>query len=194
MILNSIMIVTLQVKMDFNMLSKMLRIIVFSSLVFLQSTNAQTAELDSMEYLVGEIGLAELQQQPYRQWFDKHYSAHTVNLDILKEIRPLLAEVSITVFMGTWCHDSQREVPALLKILDALSFDTTRLDIIALTFNKDTPKRIEQDFDIRRTPTIVFSRHEKEIGRFVEHPQKTLDEDILAILKDDNYRHSYADQ
>ena len=193
MIRNSIMIVTLPVKMDFNMLSKMLRIIVFSSLVFLQSTNAQTAESGPSEHLVGKVNLAEFQQQPHKQWFDQHYGAHTLDLDILKEIKPLLAEVSITVFMGTWCHDSQREVPALLKILDALSFNKTKLDIIALSFNKDTPKKIEQYFDIKRTPTIIFSRHQKEIGRFVEYPQKTLDEDILAILKDGNYRHSYAD-
>ena len=87
MIRNSIMIVTLPVKMDFNMLSKMLRIIVFSSLVFLQSTNAQTAESGPSEHLVGKVNLADFQQQPHKQWFDKHYGAHTLDLDILKEIK-----------------------------------------------------------------------------------------------------------
>jgi len=95
--------------------------------------------------------------------------------------------------MGTWCHDSQREVPALLKILDAISFDKNRLRIIALSLTKDTPGKIETDFDIKRSPTIIFSRNQQEIGRFVEYPQKTIEQDIRAILKNHGYRHSYAD-
>jgi len=188
------MIVTSQVKMDFNMLSKVLRIILFSSLVFLHSVQAEIVALDSIEHLVGEVSIAEFQQQPYKQWFDKNHSAHTVDLEILEDLQSLLTDVSITVFMGTWCHDSQREVPALLKILDAISFDENRLRIIALSLAKDTPGKIETNFDIKRTPTIIFSRNQKEIGRFVEYPQKSLEQDIRAILKDHEYRHSYADQ
>ena len=194
MILNWIMIVTSQVKMDFNMLPKALRFILFSSLVFLHSAYAETPKLDSTKHLVGDVGIAEFQQQPYKQWFDKNHSAHVVDLEILDELQFLLTDVSITVFMGTWCHDSQREVPALLKILDAISFDKNKLRIVALSLNKDTPEQIEAAFAIKRTPTIIFSRNKKEIGRFVEYPQKTLEEDIRAILKDRSSQHSYADQ
>jgi hypothetical protein len=188
------MIVTSPVKMDFNMLSKVLRIILFSSLALLLACDPESAELDSIEHLVGEVSIAAFQQQPYKQWFDENHSAHTVDVEILEDLQSLLTDVSITVFMGTWCHDSQREVPALLKILDAISFDKNRLRIIALSLAKDTPGKIETNFDIKRTPTIIFSRNRKEIGRFVEYPQKSLEQDIRAILKNHEYRHSYADQ
>lgn len=193
MTLNWIMIITSQVKRDFKMLSKALRFIVFSSLVFLRSVHAEIPDLNSTGHLVGEVGIAEFQQQPYKQWFDKNYSAHAVDVEILEDLQSLLTDVSITVFMGTWCHDSQREVPALLKILDAISFDKNRLRIIALSLTKDTPGKIERDFDIKRSPTIIFSRNQQEIGRFVEYPQKTIEQDIRAILKNHGYRHSYAD-
>jgi thiol-disulfide isomerase/thioredoxin len=188
------MIVTSPVKMDFNMLSKVLRIILFSSLALLLACDTESVELDSIQHLVGEVSIAEFQQQPYKQWFDENHSAHTVDLEILEDLQSLLTDVSITVFMGTWCHDSQREVPALLKILDSISFDENRLRIIALSLAKDTPGKIETNFDIKRTPTIIFSRNQKEIGRFVEYPQKSLEQDIRAILKNHEYRHSYADQ
>jgi thiol-disulfide isomerase/thioredoxin len=188
------MIVTSPVKMDFNMLSKVLRIILFSSLALLLAGDPESAELDSIEHLVGEVSIAAFQQQPYKEWFDENHSAHTVDVEILEDLQSLLTDVSITVFMGTWCHDSQREVPALLKILDAISFDENRLRIIALSLAKDTPGKIETNFDIKRTPTIIFSRNQKEIGRFVEYPQKSLEQDIRAILKNHEYRHSYADQ
>ena len=194
MILNWIMIITSQAKRDFKMLPKALRFIVFSSLVFLHSVHAEIPNLNSTGHLVGEVGIAEFQQQPYKQCFDKNYSVHAIDLEILEDLQSLLTDVSITVFMGTWCHDSQREVPALLKILDAISFDKNRLRIIALSLNKDTPGKIETDFGIKRTPTIIFSRNQKEIGRFVEYSQKSLEQDIRAILKDHGYRHSYADQ
>jgi hypothetical protein len=95
--------------------------------------------------------------------------------------------------MGTWCHDSQREVPALFKVLDQIPFNQDQLNIIGLSMNKDTPMKLEQDFDIRRTPTFIFSRSGKEIGRYVERPRISLEQDLLKIVSGSGYRHTYAE-
>ena len=41
--------------------------------------------------------------------------------------------------------------------------------------------------------TIIFYKNEKEIGRYVELAQKTLEKDILAILNESGYKHSYEE-
>lgn len=101
--------------------------------------------------------------------------------------------MSITIFLGSWCHDSQREVPALLKILDTISFNPGNLSIVALSVNKDTPSKIEAKSGITRTPTFVFYRNGREIGRYVEQARKSLEQDILDIVTGVDYRHYYAD-
>ena len=34
--------------------------------------------------------------------------------------------------MGTWCEDSQREVPGMMKILAAAGYSTKQMEIIAV--------------------------------------------------------------
>ena len=41
-------------------------------------------------------------------------------------------DISIQIFLGTWCGDSKREVPRLLKVLDETGFPQKNLQIIAL--------------------------------------------------------------
>ena len=36
------------------------------------------------------------------------------------------------LFMGTWCEDSQREVPAMIKILDQAGYSTANMEIVAI--------------------------------------------------------------
>ena len=38
--------------------------------------------------------------------------------------------------MGTWCEDSEREVPAIFKLLDAVNFDQNKIDIYAMSEEK----------------------------------------------------------
>ena len=37
-------------------------------------------------------------------------------------------------------------------------------------------------YEMEKVPTFIFYRHEKEIGRIIEHPEERLEEDINKIL------------
>ena len=144
--------------------------------------------------MVGEITRADLQENTTtKKWLDKNYLRYSPNTQIVNQSQALLVDVSITVFLGTWCHDSQREVPALLKILDTISFNAENLSIIALSVSKDTPSKREDKAHISRTPTFIFYRNGREIGRYVEQAKKSLEQDILDIISGVDYRHYYAD-
>lgn len=149
--------------------------------------------IDNTMMLIGNINKEGLNGDDFIEWYQENYKAHELDTLTIKEINKKIKEVRIKVFMGTWCSDSQREVPAFYKILNQLDFDITKLEVIAVSQEKDTPDKLEEGFNIEYVPTIIIYKNEKEIGRFVEFAQETLEKDILAILNESGYKHSYEE-
>ena len=149
--------------------------------------------IDNTMMLIGNINKEGLNGDDFIEWYQENYKAHELDTLTIKEINKKIKEVRIKVFMGTWCSDSQREVPAFYKILNQTDFDITKLEVIAVSQEKDTPDKLEEGFNIEYVPTIIIYKNEKEIGRFVEFAQETLEKDILAILNESGYKHSYEE-
>ena len=100
------------------------------------------------------------------------------------EVRPLNLpeDTSVLLFFGTWCHDSEREVPRLLKLLETAGLSEDKLTLIALDYRKREPEGRATEFNVRYTPTAVFMREGVEVGRIVERPNMSLYEDIKAMF------------
>ena len=88
------------------------------------------------------------------------------------------------MFFGTWCGDSHREVPRLLKILDAVKYPEQRLTLVAVNRKKETPDGEDVPYNIKRVPTIIVqNKYGKEVGRIIESPNSgSLENDLLEIL------------
>ena len=149
--------------------------------------------IDDNMMLIGVINEEGLQNEEFIDWYKENYNDHILDTVTIKQIKPKLNKLTIKVFMGTWCSDSQREVAALYKVLKKAEFDMNQLEVIALSQEKDTPNHLEKGFNIEYVPTIIFYKNDKEIGRYVEFAQDTLEKDILAILNETGYKHSYQD-
>ena len=164
-----------------------------SQIILLFTAVFSSSVFSGADALIGQITRNDLENSAHKIWFNQNYESHVVDIKATTKAEAFLADVSITIFMGTWCHDSQREVPALFKVLDQIPFNQDQLKIIGLSMAKDTPKELEQGFDIRLTPTFNFSRSGKEIGRNVERPRISLEQDLLKIVSGSGYRHAYAE-
>ena len=149
--------------------------------------------IDENMMLIGVINEEGLQNEEFIDWYKENYNDHILDTVTIKQIKPKLNKLTIKVFMGTWCSDSQREVAALYKVLKKAEFDMNQLEVIALSQEKDTPNHLEKGFNIEYVPTIIFYKNKKEMGRYVEFAQDTLEKDILAILNETGYKHSYQD-
>ena len=93
-------------------------------------------------------------------------------------------DVHVLVFFGTWCHDSEREVPRLLKLLEAQGLSEEKLTLIALDYRKREPEGRAAQFKVRYTPTAIFMRDDVEVGRIIERPNISLYGDIEAMFSE----------
>lgn len=160
-------------------------------IMFFTSVNGQKKP-DRNGNLIGPMQKSDFLSENFKNWFSPNYESYIPNEKVLRKIKKNLKNVTIISFIGTWCHDSKRVIPRLYKILEAAEFDfSKKAKMIGITRGKKTPDNLQEGYDIKHTPTIIFYRDGKEIGRFVEHARQTLEKDILKILKGKKYRHSY---
>ena len=92
-------------------------------------------------------------------------------------------DLEVTILFGIWCHDSEREVPRMLKLLAASGLKKESISLIALDIRKSEPEGRAKALDVRFTPTFIFSRAGMELGRIVERPESSLRGDVATLIK-----------
>lgn len=75
----------------------------------------------------------------------------------------------LVVLFGFWCHDSEREVPRLIKTLAQARLASVQY--IAVDRNKKAPGDLHQRYDLKYTPTVILLDGTQEIGRIIEQPE-----------------------
>ena len=159
---------------------------------------AQSIEVkmpNGSEKLLGQWRTERLTEAPYGDWFNKNYREYNLDTNVLGQIPDDLAFDSVTIFMGTWCGDSKREVPRFIKLLDSIDFDNSKVKLVCVdrTFQnyKQSPGREESGQGIHRVPTLLFHKSGEELSRIVESPVVSLESDLMTISRGDNYEPNY---
>lgn len=136
--------------------------------------------------LLGRNSLSQLYKQPYARWFVTNYNNYTIDSLTISKITPLLQNKTIEIFLGTWCGDTKREVPKVIKILQAAQVDTSNIHLIFVdhgeTNRKQSPQHEEQFKFIHNVATFIVYENNKEIGRIVETPLESFEKDLATIL------------
>ncbi|WP_296385508.1 hypothetical protein [Winogradskyella sp.] len=175
-------------------------VIIIITLVFAFQINAQTLNQEitkdgDTSFLLGKINKSGLEGENYTAWFTKNLEDYKPNLTITNSIASELKTYSITLFMGTWCGDSKKEVPRLYKVLEACNFPMDQLTVVAVSrkpnMYKQSPQHEEAGLNIHRVPTVIFYKDSKEVNRIVEHPIETFEEDIQNIITVNDYKSNY---
>ena len=147
------------------------------------------------DMLLGKCTRTALLQSPFVDWFKSNYDSYVVDSFTCNFIKPLLAGKSMTIFMGTWCGDSKREVPRVLKMLDCCGFPMNDLTLVMVgnsdSLYKKSPQHEEAGKNIVRVPTIIVEQKSVEIGRIIESPITSLEKDLLVLLRKEEYQPNY---
>ncbi len=144
-------------------------------------------------YLVGEVAREDVLRH-FPAWSDtaRAYAPDTAQVAALAGVQQ---PIEIVCVMGTWCGDSQREVPRLWRVLEAAANPRLRLTMLAVGRKDDLaaqdmaeeigcPRDLRSRWDVTLVPTFIFLDGERELGRIVETPRVTLEADAAAILAD----------
>ena len=137
-------------------------------------------EVMADRYPIGDISHAELLER--HEVFKRNYDAYEVPAGI----DGLPADLEVKILFGTWCHDSEREVPRMLKLLAASGVREENISLIALDILKEEPQGRARALRVDYTPTFIFFSDGKEQTRIVERPIKSLEKDLSALFGPDN--------
>ena len=137
---------------------------------------------ETSNYHVGEIS----QQALFAGYpiFDTNYQAYEPSAESISSFKASLPKaLEVRVLFGTWCHDSEREVPRLLKLLNLAGIPDESVELFALDLKKKDPGGMADAMGIKYTPTFIFYIDGGEIGRIVERPEVSLMSDISRLSK-----------
>ncbi|PKF55052.1 thioredoxin [Alteromonadales bacterium alter-6D02] len=107
--------------------------------------------------------------------FYDQYRRYIIDEQEISSLSRIDESYEFVVLFGTWCHDSVREVPRLIKLFER---GNKKLQLIGVNTNKEA----DEKYHLRFTPTLIVYQHGHEIGRIVEKPNQTWTVDILDVI------------
>jgi len=151
--------------------------------IFSQDKNKIIKDEENSEpMLIGYCTREIFSDSAFASWFNPAYKEYEPDSSAIEILKEKMNDIELTVVMGSWCDDSRIYVPRLYKILDEINYPTEKINLIAANRNKRTEGDEIESLAIDLVPTIIFYRNNSELGRIVETPQQSIEEDMLNIL------------
>lgn len=145
-------------------------------------------ETNDGKMLLGAQLKDQFVKEPYSEWYTKEFNEYQMDEKAVSELKKnKITAYDLVVFMGTWCEDSHRDFPRLMKILEEVKYPDSRLTIFAVNRKKESPNGEESKYNVSKVPTIIVQKYGKEIGRIIEMPTTGyIERDLVEILKKDD--------
>jgi len=136
------------------------------------------------EILIGHCTRDSLQGSIFGEHFKKEYSAYQPGEEVMTNLLgnpELFRAVHVTIIMGTWCSDSQQQIPRFFKVTDGAQY-FGNVTLICVDREKLAGGVSLEGMNIEKVPTLIFERKGKEIGRIIETPKASIEEDLFSLL------------
>lgn len=154
------------------------------------SDNIATAELETGAAFTSEKEDFTLERKALNKttWFTEAYHQYQPVTTAVNELGKQKDKLSFIVFGGSWCSDTKKALPKFYKVVETAHIPANKIVLYGVDHEKhslDKPKlgkTASEKYHIDRVPEFIVFYEGKEIGRLNEKPQKTLEEDMLALL------------
>ena len=98
----------------------LLVVIIFPVVVFSQELNRKITDPKlNEEILYGYCDRSGLEKGEFGKSFDEYYKIYEPDQAVLDSLKLKKKGVEILIILGTWCSDSQEQLPKFFKILDS---------------------------------------------------------------------------
>lgn len=86
------------------------------------------------------------------------------------------------IFGGSWCSDTHQQLGIIMAILEQAGVPAERVKLYGVDRSKSEPSGTAAKNSIQRVPTLVILSKSGEMGRIVEYPQATWEDDMIRTL------------
>jgi len=114
-------------------------------------------------------------------------ASYTPQEEAIEKLKAIDFTVEIEIILGTWCPDSKEHVSAYFKIIELAENPLLVSSYIGIPKEKEEREPYIQGKNIQRVPTFIVSLNDEEIGRIIEHPEKSVEEDLVDIIESKIY-------
>src|SRR5580765_4236289 len=94
------------------------------------------------------------------------YDHYTPEEDAVKRLRAIAMPLHLEIICATWCGDSKRNVPRLLKAVHDAGNSKISVSVVGIGNDFKQPMAFVQEQHIINVPIVVLTRDGNEIGRF----------------------------
>ncbi|PIW62195.1 thioredoxin family protein [Shewanella sp. CG12_big_fil_rev_8_21_14_0_65_47_15] len=115
--------------------------------------------------------------------FAEGYKSYQVDTAAITPLKNITEPTEIIVIIGTWCPDCHRETPRFIRIMEQVANLNINVTYIGVDRSKQDPEGLAAKYAFTRIPTFIIQQQGKEIGRIVERPTVSLEQDLADILK-----------
>ena len=158
---------------------------ILPAMLFSQELNRTVIDSSlNKEILYGYCDRSGLEKGEFGKLFEEYYQIYQPDQGVINQLKQKKEGIDILIVLGTWCSDSQEQVPKFFKILDKIRFDKKNLQLICVNSDKEAPEGETADYNIQKVPTFIIFRKGREIGRIVETPYTSLEKDLLMFFND----------
>lgn len=150
--------------------------------VMMISTLASGLQAQNQEPMaLGVVGIDEvLKEYPI---FNRYKTAYKPSEAAVNYLRSYRKNVTVKVFLGTWCIDSIRNVPAYLKTKEMIGDSNFKTTYIGVNREHSDGAGMTRAYNVITSPTYIFEIDGREVGRITEKPRKSIEEDMVDILR-----------
>lgn len=113
--------------------------------------------------------------------------ASAPDAEAAKRLAAVPPGATVTVYLGSWCGDSRREVSRFWRALDQARGQNGgeppfAVSYIGVDHTKKEPAALVSGSDLRYVPTFIVRRDGREVGRIVESAPHGIERDLLSLL------------
>lgn len=137
--------------------------------------------ISSKNDLVGSLTQEDILES-FPDWIEV-MAFYTPRAEAIEKLKAIDYAVKVEVVLGTWCPDSKEHVSAFFKITELADNPLIFSSYIGIPKEKEGREPYIQGKNIQRVPTFIVSVNDEEVGRIIEHPEKSVEEDLVEIIE-----------
>jgi len=166
-----------------------LRIILFvfvlfgSTNIFSQDYKIVKDENNGEPLILGYCPVSAMNDSVFDGTWTEEYSNYKPDPATIDSLKGKLDSITIKIVFRSTCSDSREQLPRFFEILDELNYPKEKLTLIGINREKKGLDNEAEGLDIEFVPTFIFYKGGKELGRIVETPVESLEEDFLRIVQ-----------